>query len=174
MNEEQPHQEKPNTVIIFGYGLLIAATLCLFVPLLPVFVTGGLMLSFTWLMAVTLTFGKSPDHLVHNHMTYIARTISTWSTLSFVLACAAGILVSVKADNSVYNEMLNGRMNGIAYSMQESIDVMMNYIKINMGLMIVAGLMCLVPSAGYIAYRITRGLSNALKGQFIGNPKARF
>ena len=171
MNDIQEAGKTSNT-IIFTYGLLIVSTLCLFVPLIPVFVTGGLMLSFTWILSLALRFGKQEDNLVHNHMTYIARTITAWSTLTFLLAMIAGILISLKADNSAYDEMINNMMNGTSYSPQESVDVMMTYIKANMPMLIAAGVICLIPSATYITYRIAKGFSRALKGYRLAKPKA--
>lgn len=171
MDEESLHREKPDNTIIFAYGLLIAAVLCLFVPLVPVFMTGGFMLIFTWLLAVALRFGKSPDDLIHNHMTYIARTISAWSSLTFILAMISGMLMFSKADNAAYQGMFEDLRNGIAYTPQESINVMMQYIHDNMALMAIAGVICFVPSGAYIAWRITRGMSRALRNIHNDHPK---
>ncbi|MFN3826620.1 MAG: hypothetical protein ACK4NR_03240 [Micavibrio sp.] len=173
-DKTEDHKPDGRELIVFVYGLLTLSLICLFMPVLPILLTGLIMMLATLLLARILRLGKGHDHLVYNHMIYISRTISLWSLITAITTGIAGFLVIDKADNSLYQEMIDNMMQGHIYTPQESIEVMMNYISANMSLMIVAGIICFIPSMGYIIYRLSKGIGRALKGYRLANPKAWF
>ena len=174
MNEEPNHTPEGNSAIVGVYMLLLLATVCLFTPIVPVFMTGMIVLPLTLLAAWVLRLNKNEDSPIYSHMIYISRTIWIFSFIMSLTTSIAGFAVFGYADNTVYTEMINNMMNGVAYSPQESFDILIQYIQINLPLMVGAGLFCLIPTAGYIAYRLHKGFSRALKGYRLSHPKAWF
>lgn len=173
MTDEQ-HLPEGNQAILTVYGLLCVGIVFSMVPVLPIFFTGMMLIPFVLVLAWMLRFGKSPDTLIYNHMIYISRTIWMFSLLLTITSSIAGFLVMTGADNSAYQNILNDMMNGISYSHDQMYDVMISYIKTNMGLMICAVALCTIPTLGYVVYRLTRGMSRALKGYRLANPQAWF
>ncbi len=172
MTEVQDHAPEGNSAIIGVYTILSLSVIFLFTPIVPVFVTGTFLLPVALFIAWLLRFNKSEDSLVYNHMIYISRTIWMFSVIMTVTTAIAGVVIINYADNSPYTNMINDMMNGIRYSTPQAFDVLIQYIKVNLMLMIVAGLFCLLPTLGYIAYRLIHGFSRALKGYRLAKPKS--
>lgn len=173
MTDEQ-HIPEGNQAILTVYGLLCTALVFSMIPILPIFITGTFLFPFVLVLAWMLRFGKGTDTLIYNHMIYISRTIWMFSLLLAITSSIAGFLVMTGADNSAYQNVINDMMNGVSYSYDQMYDVMITYIKANMGLMICAVALCTVPTLGYMAYRLARGMSRAFKGYRLAKPQAWF
>lgn len=171
---EQSETPKGNMTIVMVYIFLCIANIFIFTPIIPVHLTGATLIPLVLFFAWCLRFRKSHDTLIYNHMIYISRTIWMWSFILTITASIAGYLVYQGADNSIIQDALNSMTNGNAYTHAELFDILMNYIRANMGLMLSATLLCVLPPTGYIVYRLTRGIMRALKGYRLANPHAWF
>ncbi|QQG36170.1 MAG: hypothetical protein HYS17_11890 [Micavibrio aeruginosavorus] len=174
MSDNNEHKPEGKSAIIAVYAFLILSTVFCFVPVTAVFTTGLLMLPLCLFAAWLLRFGKSPDSLIYNHMIYISSTIWMYSLLFSVTSSIAGFMIFRWADNSILNEALNAMMSGQGYSREELYDLLLDYARANLGLMVSAAIVCVVPVIGYIAYRLSRGLNRALKGYRLQKPQSWF
>lgn len=164
MNDETSPKPESKANIVTVYALLCAAVILLFVPLVPAMTMGALLLPFTLLTAWFMRFGKVPDSMTYQHMIYISRTIWTWSFIATISTSVAGFAVFTLADNSIYDKIIADMMNGVSYSRAMMREALMTYIHSNFTIIAVAGILCFVPIAGYILYRLYHGLGRALKG----------
>lgn len=151
--------------ILTLYGLLVLTIILLFIPTLTAMIMGALLLPFILFVGWCLRFGKTPENIVYQHSLYIARTIWAWSLVGGAATSIAGFLVFTQADNSIYDKIINDMMQGIHYTRAMMGDALMDYIHTNFALVILAGIICVVPIAGYISYRLYNGIKPALKGE---------
>lgn len=169
-----PPKPESQANILTLYGLLCAAIMLLFVPSLPAIMMGAFMLPFTLFTGWCLRFGKGPESLTYQHTIYISRTIWMWSLISSTTTALAGFWVFTQADNSIYDKIIDDMMQGIAYSPAMMHEALMGYIQSNLVLIVTVGILCLVPIAGYILYRLYHGLKPALKGERPRKPLSWF
>lgn len=174
MSEPDPHIPDGKTTIIAAYGLVSASIILCFIPITAFFMTGLILLPISLLVCWGLRLGKPHDSLIYNHMIYISRTIWMYSLLLSLTSSIAGFMVFRWADNSLLHDTLNTIMGGQSYSHEELYGVLLDYARANLILMISAAMICIVPVVGYITYRLSRGLSRALKGYRLPRPQAWF
>ena len=169
-----PPKPESQANILTLYGLLCTAVILLFVPSFPAIIMGAFMLPFTLFTGWCLRFGKSPESLTYQHTMYISRTIWMWSLICSITTSIAGFFVFTRADNSIYNKIIDDMMQGIHYSHAMMGEALMNYLHTNFAIILIAGIICVVPIVGYISYRLYHGIKTALKGQRPRKPLSWF
>lgn len=162
--EPGDHSEREQKSVQRLYGALCAAVILQFVPLVVSQIIGTVFLSVVLIWAYVARRGAETESLRHNHATYIIRTIWLWSLLFAIGLVAFAIWFVSFMWAPLENVMLGGETDTQA--------LMQSLVNENMRQFSVMGMATLGPSILYIAYRIGKGLTRALKGYRLANPKA--
>ena len=171
---ESQNHAKERRSITHIYMALILSIVLQFVPVLAVQLFGAVLLLVVMAAAYVVRGPKDRDSLSTNHMTYLIGTI--WIG-SLFLSIGMGIATAwfLEAGNhTLFHQMIDGMMEG-AVIPEDMIEArFIDYLKDNMALLVKIGLATVMPSLIYIAYRIWKGLSRAVKGYRIARPKSWF
>lgn len=158
--------------ILIVYGLLACASVLLCFPFgIPV-ALGGLL----WLLALILTwalrFRKPKDSPIYQHMFYINRTIWGGLYIASLTSTAAMMYVYINADHGLYKDIINDMAQGISYSYAQMEHVLSRYVHINLGIFIIAGIICFLPPTAYTLYRVYHGVICARGGLPLAHPRS--
>lgn len=174
-----PEQKKLyNLYALFGASLVLcvlpyvsAAILCL--------------VFFTWLLiAAYIIRGKTEEHgLIHNHTTYIIRSIWIGALISLATTCAASFYMIGSIDYAPFQPCAD-TIAGMGVAALESMEMKQFYgliepclddfIGFNRTPLMIAVGIGAAPPLIYLAYRFIKGVSRATKGYRLANPKAWF
>lgn len=155
------------------YGALSASIFAQFIPNVTAQLFGICLFCMVLPAAYVIRrLSKEPDGLVKNHMTFIIRTI--WLS-SFALTIGTTIgsaFIYNYGDNTVIYEFFDRIRTGSLIGLYDLEGVIKMYMIRNKSLIVSTAIFSLGPCVIYIAFRLARGLSRAMKGHRIGNPNA--
>lgn len=172
-----PEQKKLyNLYALFGVSLVLcvvpyasAALLCL--------------VFFTWLLIAAYIVRKNAEEnsLTHNHTVYIIRSLWIGALISAITGIAAAIYMLGNISYDPFQPCANAiagigvetlqAMGGMAiYKLAEP--CVADFISFNRNALMVAVLIGAAPPLIYMAYRFIRGVSRAVKGYRLANPKS--
>jgi len=176
-DNKNPEQKKLyNLYALFGVSLVLcvlpyvsAAILCL--------------VFFTWLLiAGYIIRGKAEEHsLVHNHTTFIIRSLWIGALISLITTCAASFYMFGSLDYAAFQpcaDTLVGMGAGAMDSMgfKQFYDLAQpcihDFIAFNHNTLMVAVGIGAAPPLIYMAYRFIKGVSRATKGYRLADPKS--
>lgn len=177
MSEDNNQEQKKiyNLYALFGVSLVLcvipyvsAAILCI--------------VFFTWLLiAAYIMRGKAEEHsLSDNHATFVIRTLWIGALFSLVTTIVASVYLYQNIDYSpvqscVNNIVSQGIGSGDVSALIPLFEPCLNgFININYNAFVVAVIIAAMPPMAYLAYRFVRGLSRAIKGYRISDPKGWF
>jgi uncharacterized membrane protein len=165
------NQKQKNT-IQFLYFMLIVSTILSFVPIMSAQV-GSLALLFTVLIAAYFYRGKdSEDGLLFNHMTYLIGTIWIGTGALVIGIIAAGLWLYAHGDHAALHAIVSNLQNGVMMSESDLMRIFRDYFMENKNLIVLSSLVTIGPAMLYFVYRIANGLSRAMRGYRIANPKS--
>lgn len=153
-----PYQR--NSVLVL-YGWLVLAVVTMFTPWSWAMIFGLLSLIGVQISSPALRAGRDRSTAYYQHLFFISRTIWTWVFIGSVTSALAGYIVYTKADNSIYDRVLQEMQNGVAYDHAMLSQALMDYISMNFAIMIIAGALCFVPMTAYLVYRVGHGVKRA-------------
>jgi uncharacterized membrane protein len=167
-----------NLYAAFGVTLVLSVVPSVTAALVSlVFFVGVVGVAFRFLKAA------EPESLMENHATFILRTIGI-STLFSLITLTAGIIYMIPSiDYSAFEPCANAlTQKGESYAQSASFtDVyasaepcMEDFIDMNLRILTIAALIAAVPVVPYLLMRYARGLSRAVKGYRLANPKSWF
>jgi uncharacterized membrane protein len=177
-NHPDPDQKKViQLYAAFGAGLLLAVV--------PFFMAAFFSLIFIFgvlIAAYLMRPGISPESLIHNHATFIIRTIWIGSFIGMLTIVTGSIYLFYALDNTPLDpciqqfmalgpETLLGDlkgMQGIFYGCYKE------YASRNFMAFIISAAIAGIPVLLYFIVRYARGLSRALNGYRIAKPEAWF
>ena len=181
---DEIHPDPDRSKILFTYGVF---GLSLILTLVPNVTVAGLSLAALLLtMILTYVFRKhaAEDSLMHNHMTFIIRTIWIGGFLMiFTLIAGAGILL-YGVNNAPLQPCINQFMNSVNPDTLSVNDVdnlssifgacMTPYISVNWIIFLISGIVAAGPILLYFFARFARGFGRAMSGYRIAHPQAWF
>lgn len=149
-----------NRIRILALYLLLAA--CIALQLAPAAMLQTLSaISFLVMLFIAKHWSKREDRVLQSHALYYYRTIWIWSLL-FTLGTVA-MAAWLYSTRSTAEILELGRL--LAQRADETPELR---AAINIGLL------CIMPSFVYLAYRMYKGVAGALKNAPIQNPKTLF
>lgn len=154
-------KDKNNTLGV--YALLIFSSVLLCIPNTLLASIGALSWILTLLLSWMLRFRKPKDGILYQHMLYITRTIWNGVFIAGITGLIAMIYVAMNADHSIYQSAISDMSNGVSYSEEMMIDAFNQYIRVNFGTIVVAGILYFGLPTAYTIYRIYRGINYTLK-----------
>lgn len=179
INEPQQQQKKIMTVYaLFGAGLILSL-----VPMLSAMVISSSTLLGVLVMAYVLRTGVDEDSLLHNHLTFIIRTIWIGSLLALLTLTAASLYMLETLNNEpllpCINELYGAATNTnvwdpLAMRNLVSGQCWDNYWRENLSVFIIGGSIAIGPVLIYFGFRYARGLGRAKNGYRLANPEAWF
>lgn len=166
--------EKDIKTITSLYGLVCVLIISQFVPLHSVQIAGFILFPVSLIAIAVLRHRNDKDSLIHNHMTYLWRTLWIWSLLLSIALPLAGLWVYSGADHSPIQNLIEDIIKRTSYTQEELYGVLKEYMYLNKNLLILAGTTCIGPTILYIVYRLAKGMSRAFKGYRMAHPRAWF
>lgn len=161
--------EKEHKTVIHIYSAFVASLVMQVLPSSALQFFGALLFLAVLIMAYILRKKADDRSLIENHMTYIIRTIWIWSLCLMVAMVAAVLWIVTSGGHNILGSAVDDIMiSGMMPSDAEMKAVFNRFLVHNM----VALIVTLGPCIIYIAYRLSKGLSRALKGHRIGNVKS--
>lgn len=151
------------------YAALIASFMLSFVPAPVVQIIALLFFMGVFLILYAQRKASSPQSLLYNHTTFLIRTIWIGGIL-IIIGTVLGFvyfLASVGMDEF-------SRFSTIALSQEEPQDMSILLLDRYPSEMTVAALAAFLPATCYFIYRITKGLTRAVKGYRIAKPLSWF
>ena len=178
MNSDE-HMAKKSILNLYGlFGLSII--LCV-VP----YVSAAILCLLFFVVLLTAAYvmrGRAEEHsLIHNHTTYIIRTLWIGALISFITTLCASFYML----GTISYEPFQPCANKIA---QISIDALQamgpmeiypmvepcveSFISFNKKPLMFALAIAAIPVLGYLAYRFIKGVARAMKGYRLADPKS--
>ena len=124
-----------------------------------------------------------PETLAENHATYLIRTIWIGSILAAITTSIGGAIMLADIDYAPFSpcadklasQGIDFAANATYAQVWEMSSSCFNaFINANLNMLIVAGVITILPILIYFAVRFVRGLSRAIKGYRLANPRAWF
>ena len=124
-----------------------------------------------------------PESLIQNHTTYIIRTIWIGSGLAAITTTIGGLIMMNDINYDPFSPCANNlAAQGVEFAANATYTQIWDlaspcfdiFIQANMQPLITAGIITIVPVLIYFAVRFVRGLSRAIKGYRIANPRVWF
>ena len=153
------------------YAMIMASTILSFIPVIAAQL-GALVLFLMVLIAAYVYKSKDDeDGLLHNHMTYLIRTIWIGSTFLVLAMIVASFWIAGQSDNTALQSIVDQLGAGQMLNEETITAAMKNYISDNQGLLLRVTLATIGPAMIYFVYRIANGFSRAWRGYRIAKPK---
>ncbi len=169
-----------STIVLRMYAAFSASLVMTFIPM-AIFAGLAMVLFIGVLMAAYHLRDKAGDGgLVENHMTFIIRTIWIVSLFGvFTILAGTAYLIPLidyaPMDPCMYKLMNALDMYGDLAAMEKLCEPDIRaFITANMNALITATVISGGPLVIYLVYRLAKGLSRALKGYRIQDPKGWF
>lgn len=164
----------------FGAGLVFSM-----VPLWSAAIVSATLIAGVLIMAYVVRTDTEHGSLSENHMTFIIRTIWIGSLFALITTAAASLYFFKTLDNAPLQPCADAILSlasGMTEpaAMERIIDNFMampcwaNYWQKNIMIFITGGVIAAGPILIYFAIRYIRGLTRAMKGYRVANPKAWF
>lgn len=177
-----PHPDPDQKKIIqlysaFGAGLILTLIPSAIVALVALLLIMGV------LIAAYVMRGKDKDTLMHNHMTYVIRTIWLGGSFAAITLAVAGVYMFYTLDNAPLDPCFQSflgvdpqaaagmGMQDLEAVFQPCLDA---YYKVNFAALVFSALIGIAPILLYFGFRFGNGLNRALKGYRIARPEAWF
>lgn len=164
-----------NLYAAFGVSLLVSLVPSVIVALISLaFIIGVLGAAYV------LRKRAAPESLMENHALYIIRTIWIATALSLVTLAAGSAYMLPNIDYSAFGTCAAGlAQKGQDYAQTAGFmeiyvaaePCMKPFLDMNLRLFIITALIAALPVVLYFVIRFVRGLSRAVKGYRIANPK---
>lgn len=178
-----PHDDPEKKKVLNLYAALGISLMLTFVPSAIVAIVSAIF--FVGVLAAAYRIrGKVDDHgLAGNHCTFIIRTIWIGSLFSLVTIALASVFMLPQIDYTPFqacaDEVMGKGADYVAGLSQAEIarmsePCMDDFYNANWNTIIMAGLIAGGPILIYFGMRFAKGLSRALKGYRIADPKAWF
>ena len=177
MTQENKEQKK----IIQLYGAFGASLVLMLVPSAIVAMVASILFLGVLIAAYAMRKSCEKGSLCENHMTYIIRTIWIGSLLSVLTMAVASAYMLPNIDNTPLEPCAQGLMSGAAnLAANEDMIGLMNVIRpcmdefmsVNGQVFMIAMAISAVPVLLYFIIRFSRGLSRAISGYRVANPKS--
>lgn len=167
-----------NLYAMFGVGLVLSLVPSTIVSIVALFFMVAVLVA-----GYGLRKKSEPESLAENHATYIIRTIWIGTGFSVISVSLAGIYMLSGIDYSAFQpcaETFAGQ--GAAAIQNPSYEAVWsasepcfnNFINENFQLLTISALIAAVPILIYFGYRYGKGLSRAMKGYRMMDPKSWF
>jgi uncharacterized membrane protein len=174
MNKDSRDPE--HNKVIRVYAALTGGLLLSLVPQVLFAALSALFLTGAMITAYGIRRRASRDGLAANHMTYIIRTLWISSGLAVLtMSVATAYILSVYDPTPIHNcvDRLMGS-GGLDYAAASALiqPCMGEFLSANYPAFYIGGMIMIGPVAFYFVYRLTHGLSRALKGYRIANIKS--
>ncbi|GJL86060.1 MAG: hypothetical protein DHS20C02_18350 [Micavibrio sp.] len=179
MTEESKEQKK----VLQLYSAFGASLVLMLVPSAIVALVASILFLGVLIAAYIMRKGAEPSSLQENHMIYIIRTIWIGGLFSILTMVVASAYMLSRIDNTPLEPCSQSLMSNAA-KLAENEDMMglMNVIKpcmdgfisINAQVFMIAMAISALPILLYFIIRFSRGLSRALSGYRVANPKNWF
>ncbi len=173
-----PYQKK----IIRIYGLFGLSLLLSLVPNIPAACVSAALGLGVLVIAYVLRTGAEENSLLENHMTFIIRTIWIGSFFAMLAMFAASFYLLKTIDNTPLNPCIEKFLAmGAVLDMSNPESLMgifsncwAAYWSANMKAFIGGGVIAAGPVLFYFIVRYARGLSRAIRGYRVSNPRTWF
>ena len=161
------------------YALLCVSLVVSFIPLAQAAALAVIMFTMALIGAYHVRRKSLPESLAINHMTFVIRTIWIMTLFATVTTSVASVYVLMYYDPLPLMDCANRLLSaGVTTDMAAARDLIMpcmdNFVRTNVHVFALGGLMAATPIVIYAALRLARGLSRALKGHRIGDVKTWF
>ncbi|MCE7887289.1 MAG: hypothetical protein DYH13_07290 [Alphaproteobacteria bacterium PRO2] len=164
----------------FGAGLVFSM-----VPLWSAAIVSAALILGVLIVAYVLRTDAEHGSLIENHMTFVIRTIWIGSLFALITTSAASVYFLKALDNAPLQpcaEMILSMASGMSdpTAMEKYINDFMsmpcwaNYWQTNLMIFIIGGVIAAGPILIYFVVRYIRGLTRAMRGYRVANPKAWF
>lgn len=156
------------------YAALTVSLLLSFIPTAGAALCAMLLFTGAWVAAYVVRSRTAHDSLAANHMTFIVRTIWIASGLAFLtMSAALAYILSIYDPSPMLACAGNIPMDPAA--IEAAVKPCIGpFITANMDYFVRGGIVGIAPPALYFTYRLSKGLSRALKLHRIGNARSWF
>lgn len=174
------HPDPQRKPVLNLYAALAVAILAGLTPSILLALVGLVFLAGVLAYAYRLRARSEPEGLAANHATYVIRTIWIGGVLALLTTTIGGVIMLTDIDYTPFDrcaQSITGQAETLATNpdfaliWQLTSPCMDEFLHVNMRGITIAGLAAIVPVALYFALRFIRGLSRAIKGYRIANPK---
>jgi len=165
---------QPQHTVIAVYA---AFGICLITSCIPNMSIQNYSALFTIILQIAAYFlrrREEPDSFAHNHIDFIIRTIWIWSLFFVIGMAGAGMMISQSGDMSALDQLMSSVTDGSIPTEADMNQTAQVYFETNYALILRTTLLWLGPAQLYAVWRIARGLSRALKGYRLANPRSWF
>lgn len=177
MDTPDIEQRKITSVYVaFGAGLALSLA-----PFLVAALLSGALIVGALFIAYVLRTDSEQGSLIENHMIFIIRTIWIGSLLTLITLTIAGLYLFKALNNAPLQPCVDQILSMADPAAMESIVINFmatqcwaNYWQTNLTAFIVAFVITAVPAFLYFAIRYMRGVTRAVRGYRVANPKAWF
>lgn len=158
-----------NLYALFGVSLLLSL-----VPSTAVALISLIFLIGVFAYAYRLRARASSESLTENHAAFIIRTIWIATLLSIITLSAGSIYMIPNIDYAAFGPCQENLTNseGFLDIYAAAFPCINIFIEANLRLLTITALIVALPVVIYLIVRYVRGLSRAIKGYRISNPKS--
>ncbi|MBL4804335.1 MAG: hypothetical protein JKY71_05665 [Alphaproteobacteria bacterium] len=180
---EQDNKPEGQSTILNLYAALGVSIILSVLPLASAALLSLLFFLGVLIAAYVVRGDSEKDGLRENHATYIIRTLWIAAFFSIPTALAATAYMQYHIDNTPFDPCFQDLANrGIGWlERADYMDIyeivqpcIQTYIDVNTTIFINAAIIGGGPILLYMAYRLARGVSRAIKGYRLANPRALF
>lgn len=176
------HDDPQRKTILNLYAAFAVALILTLMPNMVMALVAGIFMIGVLIAAYIIRRKDDPHSLAVNHCTYIIRTIWIGSALSAVLMSIASLIMLNYIDYAAFEpcaQELAGLGLDAANASSAQIWTMTepclhNFIESNIRVLMTTGIFTILPILLYFIIRLVKGLTRALKGYRISDPKAWF
>jgi uncharacterized membrane protein len=158
---DEDHKDPNWKKVVALYIACVVALVFQFVPQPSLQMASIIMLIVIVAVIKFMRRSAEKDSLMHNHATYLSRTISIWSLLLLISLTAAGLYVRQFYDFEQLLDIIQSFSAGKIETPEAK----------HLALI---GTASMIPSTLYLFYRVARGFHRAIKGYRLAKPKSFF
>jgi uncharacterized membrane protein len=157
--------------IINIYSAFVASLLMQVIPSVAIQTFGLLLLICVFFGCYFYRSKEDKGSLIENHTTFIIRTFWIWSLFLLIAMGAAVFWILGTGGHEILIQSIDTILGGGSIPSEAELMRIANRFFLNN---LIALVVCFGPCIIYIAYRICKGLSRALKGYRVDNEKSWF
>ncbi len=155
----EDHKDPGYRKVVALYAACVVALVFQFLPQPALQMISIIMLIAIVAVIKHLRRSVDKDSLMHNHATYLSRTISIWSLFLLVSLAIAGLYVSKVYEFEKLLEIIQSLSSGEIKTPEAKH-------------LALVGTATMVPSTLYLFYRVANGFHRAIKGYRLARPKS--
>ena len=158
------------------YAALTVSLLMSFLPMMSAAFLALAMFLGVWIAAYVIRSKSEHDSLSFDHMTFVIRTIWISGLFAVITTSIAGMYVISVVDSTAVMACASSVSTSLDMKAMEAAvqPCMDQFLQDNMSEFIKGTLIAAGPLVVYLGYRLSKGLSRALKGHRIGDVKNWF